>query len=398
MSQETLYVQMFGDFTLTYADKHVSCQGSRSKLIWNILAYLLVHRGEFVPAEELISILWKHEKNDNPASAMRTAIHRARTMLNDLVGESSVQFLIYKNGGYMWNPDVQTVVDVDTFEELASSVSGNKDEITACLAALDVYKGKFLSAQASELWVMPLQTYYHNLYEALVDGIVPLLEAQGRHGECIQVCNRALVIDAYSERIYQHLMRSLLAEGDRQNVIQTYEQMSKLFLSTFGVMPDQESRALYREALSSNTRGSTISPENAQHQLTEQGEINGALVCDYDFFKMMYQAQARTIVRSGLVIHTALLTLKPRGMREVSDRSISLAMDNLENHLSAALRKGDVITRCSASQFMIMCPSCNYENCCKVCQRFIASFERRYPHSPIYVDYYVQALVPSTRS
>ena len=139
-------------------------------------------------------------------------------------------------------------------------------------------------------------------------------------------------------------------------------------------------------------------PETAQHQLTEQGEINGALVCDYDFFKMMYQAQARTIVRSGLVIHTALLTLKPRGMREVSDRSISLAMDNLENHLSAALRKGDVITRCSASQFMIMCPSCNYENCCKVCQRFIASFERRYPHSPIYVDYYVQALVPSTRS
>ena len=40
----------------------------------------------------------------------------------------------------------------------------------------------------------------------------------------------------------------------------------------------------------------------------------------------------------------------------------------------------------------------NYENSCKVCQRFIASFERKYPHSPVYIDYYVQAVIPSTQS
>ena len=159
-----------------------------------------------------------------------------------------------------------------------------------------------------------------------------------------------------------------------------------------------ESRTLYREALNSVQNGTVVSPEAAQERLCEQGEISGALVCDYDFFKMLYQAQARAIVRSGLVIHTALLTLKNRNRREVSPRSLALAMDNLEKHLTGALRKGDVITRCSASQFMIMLPSANYENSCKVCQRFISSFEKKYPHSPIYVDYYVQALIPSTRS
>ena len=127
-------------------------------------------------------------------------------------------------------------------------------------------------------------------------------------------------------------------------------------------------------------------------------EISGALICDYDFFRMVYQSQARTIVRSGQVIHTVLLTLKPRTKREVSDKSLTLAMDNLEKHMSQTLRKGDVITRCSASQFILMLPSANYENSCKVCQRFISSFEKKYPHSPIYVDYYVQALAPSTRS
>lgn len=398
MSQEMLYVQMFGDLSLTYGDRRISCQGSRSRLTWNILAYLLIRRGEIVSAEELISILGKQEKNDDPGSAMRTAIHRVRAVLSDLAGGADIRFLVRKNGGYMWDPDVPTSVDTDAFEQLTASADSSGDELGACLAALDLYKGKFLPQQSSELWAMPLQTYYHNMYEALVDCAVPLLEKAGRYAECVRLCDRAIAIDPYSEKIYQHRMRSLLAEGDRQSVIQTYEQMSKLFLSTFGVMPDQESRALYREALSADSRSGAISPEVAREQLSEQGEVDRALICDYDFFKMIYQAHARTVVRSGQVIHTALLTLKPKGDREVSERSFSIAMDNLQEHLGAALRKGDVITRCSGSQFMIMLPSANYENSCKVCRRFIASFEKRYPHSPVYVDHYVQALVPSTNS
>ena len=236
------------------------------------------------------------------------------------------------------------------------------------------------------------------MYESLIDRVVLALERENRFAEGVAICNRALQIDPYSEKIYQYLMRFLLVTDERQEVVRVYEEMSKLLLSTFGILPDQESRTLYREALNSVQNGTVVSPEAAQERLCEQGEISGALVCDYDFFKMLYQAQARAIVRSGLVIHTALLTLKNRNRREVSPRSLALAMDNLEKHLTGALRKGDVITRCSASQFMIMLPSANYENSCKVCQRFISSFEKKYPHSPIYVDYYVQALIPSTRS
>ena len=398
MEQKILKVQMLGQFTLTYGDRQIGCNNNRSKLIWNILAYLLCHRGDLIPSDELISIIWKQEKNDNPASAMRTAIHRARTMLAELTEDSAHQLLLSRNSGYMWNPDVQVSVDIEEFEALAAEANARDDALDVCLAALELYEGKFLPMQASEIWVMPVQAYYHNVYESLLERAVPALEKAGRYTDGISVCNRALKNDPYSEKIYQHLMRFLLAADERQEVVQVYEEMSKLLLSTFGIMPDQESRALYREALSSVRDGSTVSPEAAREQLCEQGEINGALVCDYDFFKMLYQAQARTIVRSGQVIHTALLTLKSRGKREVSPKSLALAMDNLEKHLSASLRKGDVITRCSSTQYLIMLPSANYENSCKVCQRFISGFSKKYPHSPVFVDYDVQALLPSTRS
>ena len=398
MKPEILNVQMFGRFSMTYAGRQISCNSSRSKLIWNILAYLLCHRGEFVSAEELISIIWKQEKNDNPAGAMRTAIHRARTMLGELTGDASVQLLVSKNGGYFWNPDVEVVVDTEEFDRLVKAMQDGDENSETCLAALKLYEGKFLPMQGSEMWVMPIQAYYQNVYEALIDRAVPILEKAGRHSEGVALCRKALQIDAYSEKIYQYLMRFLLVENDRQEVVRVYEEMSKLMLSTFGIMPDQESRALYREALQTDTRSSVITPEAAMEQLSEQGEIKGALVCDYDFFRMMYQSQARTIVRTGQVIHTVLLTLKPRGKREIAEKSLTLAMDNLEKHMSQTLRKGDVITRCSASQFIVMLPSANYENSCKVCQRFISAFEKKYPHSPIYVDYFVQALAPSTKS
>lgn len=398
MKPEILHVYMFGKFSLTYANKQISCNSSRSKLIWNILAYLLCHRGELVSADELICMIWKQEKNDNPAGAMRTAVHRARTMLSELTQTSVIPFLISKNGGYMWNPDVEVLVDTDEFDRLTAEIHNGKEETALYLAALELYQGKFLPMQVSEMWAMPVQAYYQNVYESLVDRAVPRLEKEGRRKEGIAICRKALQIDPYSEKIYQHLMRFLLAENDRQEVVRVYEEMSKLLLATFGVMPDQESRALYREALRTDTRSSVITPEEILEQLSEQGEINGALVCDFDFFRMMYQSQARTIVRSGLVIHTVLLTLKSRTKREVSDKSLALAMDNLEKHMSRSLRKGDVITRCSASQFVLMLPSADYENSCKVCQRFIASFEKKHPHCPVYVDFYVQALSPSTRS
>ena len=397
MKQDILRVQMFGKFELTYGDQKISCTGSRSKLLWNLLAYLLCHKGELISSEELIPIIWKYDKNDNPAGAMRTAIHRARSMIGELTNDSSVQFLISKNGGYMWNPEIETDFDVENFDKLVSKTA-EKDNAEACLEAIEIYEGKFLPMQSSELWVMPVQAYYHNIYESLIDQVVPFLEKENRFEEGIVICNSALKIDPYSEKIYQYLMRFLLIAEDRQEVVRVYEEMSKLLLTTFGIMPDQESRALYREALNSVKNGTVISPEIVQEQLCEQGDIKGALVCDYDFFKMLYQSQARAIVRSGIVVHTALLTVKSRNKQEVSSKSVSLAMDHLEEHLQKSLRKGDIITRCSSTQFMVMLTSSNYENSCKVCQRFISSYSQKYPHSLVYVDYYVQPLIPSTNS
>ena len=397
MEEKILHVQMLGTFTLTYGNKEIICN-NRSGLLWNLLAYLLCHHNETVSAEGLFPILWKQEKNDKPAGVMRTAIYRVRSMLKELTEDESFQFLISKDGGYAWNPEVKIVLDIELFDKQTMEIMVNENHVEAGLQALDLYQGKFLPMFSSEMWVVPIQTYYQNLYMSLLNWVMPRLEQVDRLGEGILLCNKALQIDPYSEKIYQHLMRFLLLSGKKQDVVQVYKEMNKQLLSVFGIEANEESRALYLEALNSIKNSDIITPEDAIDDLSEQREICGALVCDYAFFKMLYQAKARSMVRSGDVIHTVLLTLKSRKGKEISAKSLDLAMDNLEKHLYLALRKGDVLARCSSSQFILMLPSANYENSCKVCQRCISSFERKYPHSPVFIDYYVQAIVPSTQS
>jgi len=399
MNHTVLQVRMLGKFSLTYGDKQISCDNNRSRQIWNILAYLIYNRGKVVSSDDLMALMWNSEKSDNPPGALRTAMHRVRSLLESLMPEFGRKLLLYKSGGYMWDPEIEVFLDIEEFEKQIALLKSEEaaDDIEAYIAALNLYEGDFLTMQSSDAWVVPVQAYYHNLYESAIEKAMPALQKTGRYTEAVIICRKALAIDQYSEPMYQHLMRFLLAMDKRQDVVTVYEDMSKLLLATFGVMPDQESRALYREALQTvNSR--VISPEWMMEQLNESGEIKGALICDYDFFRMLYQAQARMIVRTGDAIHIALLSLKSRSTKEVSQKSIALAMDNLEAHMSQSLRKGDVITRCSASQFIIMLPQANYENSCMVCRRFISSFERKYPHSPIYVEFYVKSLLPATNS
>lgn len=56
-------------------------------------------------------------------------------------------------------------------------------------------------------------------------------------------------IEPYNELLYQHLMQNLLALGEQREVIRVYEEMSQVLFDNFGIMPADESRALYREAV-----------------------------------------------------------------------------------------------------------------------------------------------------
>ena len=122
---------------------------------------------------------------------------------------------------------------------------------------------------------------------------------------------------------------------------------------------------------------------------------DGALVCEYDFFRVLCHSASRSMARSGIAAHLALISVSAKAGEELSKRSLERAMENLEDQIRISLRRGDTVARCSGSQYILMLPQANYENSCMVCDRIVSAYSRRYPHSPARLQYAVRPLAPT---
>ena len=398
MDATPLKVWMLGEFSITMGENRIDDGGNRSRKVWLLLAYMIYNRTRVIPQEELVELLWgTEESSTNPFNALKTMLHRVRSTLNQLAPGAGHNLIIRKGGNYAWNTEVPIEFDVEQFDGLcrrASVDSQASKRVAHTLQALSLYQGDFLSKLSTEPWVVPISAYYHNIYiQSLLD-ILPLLEEQGQWQQVEKLCRTALKVEPYHEEIYRHLMRSLMGIGDQKGAVQVYEEMSELLFANFGVMPSDESRAIYREALRTvNERA--IPMGLVQEQLKEQDTIPGALICDYDFFKVIYQMQARAVARTGDAVHIGLLTLTGENGKELAKRSLDRAMENLREQIRMNLRRGDVASQCSVSQFILMLPQANYENSCMVCQRICKAFARQHPHSPAEIRFSVHPLEPN---
>ena len=393
--QEVLTVRMLGGLSIQMGEKTVDDRTGRMRKVWLLLAYLLHTRNIRVSQQRLLDLLGTEDGID-ATGRLKAMLYRVRNLLEQLGEGEGHRLIQYKGGCYFWNPEVRVTLDTEEFEKLLTAAAGTEEEearLRLCLEALALYEGDFLPKLSAESWVMPIAAYYHEMYLRAVEQVLSLLESRQKWQQAEEICSAALRVEPYGESLYRHRMRCRIALGDRTGAVRDYEEMSELLFSAFGVMPSEESRKLYREALREEEM-TAVPAGMVREALREPSAARGAMFCEYDFFKMLYQAQARAISRSGETVHIALLSLSGRQGRDLSRRSLDTAMENLQELVVLNLRQGDVVTRCSVSQFILMLPGANYENSGLVCQRILRAFGRQYPHSPAEIHCSVQPLEP----
>lgn len=381
-----LKVQMLGGFSLSTPSAQVSDGDNRSKKVWLFLAYMIYRRGQNIDAQDYIDLLWDdEEQGSNPANALKTILHRARMALEPLWPSAGHYLILRQGSSYRWNTEVPMVLDLDEFVRLCreGDAAADEDARLACyLDALELYKGDFLPRLSSHLWTIPIAAHHHQMYLHVVTQTLPLLEARHRYQEAVEVCRAALVQEPYLEELYRHLMESLIRLDRHREAATVYEDMSRLFMSNFGVMPEESTRAVYREALSA-LQDHALPVDSILERLREPEGPGGALICQYDIFRSIYHSVARSLVRSGDAVHLALISVHHRNRSEVLPRrSLDRVMDNLQEVIRTSLRRGDVAARCSVSQFILMLPQANFENSQMVCDRIVRAFARKFPHSP----------------
>lgn len=390
-------VSMLGEFSISRGSKTVCDKINRSKKSWNLLEYLLVYRDRSVPQDELVELLWSDETSYNPSGALKVLLHRVRRSLEDIKPENGEELIILKRGAYSWNPSLSCITDTSLFEEactLASDGTLPADQRLQHYAqAFKLYKGHFLSRNSNAPWVVPIASYYHTMYIRSVYAAIELLEAESCFTDIERLARHAIKLDPTEERLHYHLIQALYKSGKQHEALSQYSDTTDSFYKKFGITPSDELRSLYK-LIVKTTKSLETDLSIIKDALKEKGEATGAFFCEYEFFKDIYQLQARSLSRNGDSIYICLVTLNKHDGSLPEMKTLNKSMDDLRITIKETLRRGDIVARYSISQYVLLLPATTYESVETVMMRITSSFYRRYVKKNITLQYKLQPLEP----
>lgn len=375
----------------------ISDSTGHSRMLWTLIGYLLYSGKDKVPAEDLIEILWP--ENDSPADplgSLRLLVHRARVLLDGLVCYKGSELILCGNGAYSWNRRVAMTLDTERFELLFRSAAGSRGakRLNTVLEAIAIYKERFLPKLSCQQWAMALDTYYNSKYTVLCLEAVELLRPLGRYRDIIDICTKAVMLTPFTEQLHISLIEALTAVGSYKEAMSHYKLVKDMLINDLGIAPSEKLQTAYK-VLSHNTQAAESNIGMIRETLTSSKAV-GPFYCDFELFKQIYELKSRECLRSGEIIQLSLITILPGRGKNPGARSRNAAMERLDKIIRASLRMGDVYTRFSAMQYLLLLQAASYENGVVALERI----RHNYKKSAARTDYLFQCsllpILPST--
>lgn len=390
--------RFFGHFQIIYNGEAITESSSRTRRPWILLQYLMVNRNKAVTRQQLIEVLWPDGESDQPEKALKNLVYRVRALFSAANIPFAQDTIVYNNNTYMLNNKLDWALDFEQFEDLynkAADTARPAGERIGCYRnAIALYHGDFLGEHLYEDWVLPYNTYYRTLFFKCVEQMLVLLEREELFEEMEAVCNHALTFDRFEEQFHLAYMKALVGQNKKAAAVSHYHHLSDMFFKELGVTPCDELRELYKQL--SQVAGQVQTDLSAIKEAMREDEVtNDAFLCDFDTFRNLYRLEARSAERAGESVFIGLLTLADEDGSLPRAEVLSKAMSLLLEAAHASLRRGDVISRLSPSQYILMLPTITVENGELVMERILDRFFSRSPYRSLRLDGRLQPLDPA---
>jgi DNA-binding SARP family transcriptional activator len=392
-----IYVNMLGEFSVTMNGKSIVDQNNQAKKPWSLLEYLITYRERDIPVDELIDLFWWNETSNNPAGALKTLMFRVRKLLEPL-GHPPQELVVQNRKTYGWTKKLKTITDTDRFEELCNqseSMDLDSDEcLELCMEAFALYKGNFLPKSEWESWAVPLHTFYHSLYQKLIRKILYMLNERKDYPGIIDVSQQVISIDQYEEEAHYYLIYALYQSGNQNMAMKYYQRVIDMFYNEFAITPSDRFKELYK-MISDKKHGITMDLSIIQAKLLEGANEKGAFCCEPSVFRDIYQLETRAIERTGDSLFLCLLTISNLKGELLKPAVQTRAMDELGESIRNSLCRGDIYSRFSVSQYLMLLPTATYENGEMVLKRIIQNFRKEYSRKDLSITYSLQSIIPN---
>lgn len=354
MKQTTLpliQIRMLGTCSITVEEHSLRATDSHSKKLWILFCYMSLYRSREIPLTEYIDLLWDKQKSNNPASALKTLMHRLRKLLEPL--NYPIPIILPHHGTYAFNQAIPCYIDAEEFIKQCKEADLWKEteEYEAKMRqAFALYQGDFIPDGRGNNWVSSLNSQYHALYLHSIQAILDQLLCNEKYAQAANLCWQALTYAPYEENLHYCLIYSLHLSGSQQAAIVQYNTSRDLFLSRLSQHPSEKFEELYKLITASRNNIET-DIELIQESLIEHNP-KGTFFCEYEIFKELYRLETRIVKRTQNSIFLCLITITDASKN-------SPEMFYLKNAILNSLRGCDIFTRYSSLQYLLLIPAPN---------------------------------------
>lgn len=386
----TIEIRMLGDFEIRVNGKPVLAVLGQSRKTTALVQYLVLQRGERVTHKVLTDTLWAGERSSNPDMALRAILHRFRNMIEAEGLDELRNCILTSRGCYQWNPHLDCTVDVFRVGDLSEQARREEDpEKRAKLyeQIVDLYRGRLLPQSASEQWVEGVSVRLHGQYRTAMLSLLELCKKWGEGTRIISLCNHALELDPYEERLYLEMIQALEALGRHEKALEMTRRGNAMGCLHHAVEPERVG------VVSRQARQADRNLENDISRLAEElsaDDIPGAVYCSFENFRQIYHLQRGVQSRFGVPVYLALLTMSPA--QNADPAETGSMMEQLGELIHKSLRQCDAMARYSENQYVLLISgNSSAENGSTPLERIKAAFYRMPAHGRYLLNYHMYA-------
>ena len=304
-------------------------------------------------------------------------MYRLRTVLKEF-GEE--EYICTYAGAYQWNPAIAVETDYEEFTELAAQIRIQTDDRIKkqmCQQAIEAYPVKVSEKLVNETWILPRIIWFRSQYMDVIKTLCQIYENGCEWKSLENLCSSALEVDAMEEDIHCWLIRSLYRQKKYDLAMQQYEKVSRMLYDRLGIRETEKLHSVFMDMMSEG-EGYAVNMKDLLEEVREPEIPKGVFFCDYQIFRQIYRVEARRLKRMCVSEYILLFTVRRKKRRDISERDTGMAkgMEVLEELLRSSLRVGDVVSRYSLSQYIVLLPMCTYEAGSMVAERFRSVFDR----------------------
>jgi len=216
----------------------------------DILCFIASRRHRRASKDTIIDIFWGEADFDVVAKNFHPTVSHIRKALNSNQPLKQ-NFLYYRDGDYLLNPDFAYSIDIEEFDRLVAEGDSARRarEQDRCVAsyeaAIKLYRGEFMHGCYDE-WIEEQRAYYNERYLYMLETLAVAAHGQQEWPRALQLAHQILRNDPYREDIHCLVMRTHAAQGNRAAVKEQYETLRVLLRKELGIEPASETQKVYR--------------------------------------------------------------------------------------------------------------------------------------------------------